>query len=161
MSKLTYAIQMEIEGEQYYLSQAEINKGTSLHRAFTLLAEAEKKHADLLREKYIDTDSSINDNLPATEPASLFSGKADYMRDADVVPGQLEVYAVARDMEQKSIDLYREMLTETKDEPIRGLFEFLIKQEQDHYDFFDELITLLRRPRDWVEDAEFGPRKEY
>ena len=161
MSILAFAIQMEVDGEQYYLSQAEINKGTSLYRAFILLAEAEKKHADLLRKKYIASDSLINDNLPATESISLFSGKADYMRDAAVVPGQLEVYAVACDMEQKGIDLYREMLTETKDEPTRQLIEFLIKQEQDHYAFFDELITLLRRPRDWVEDAEFGPRKEY
>jgi rubrerythrin len=161
MSKLTFAIQMEMDGEQYYASQAEINKGTALYHAFILLAEAEKKHADLLRKKFIDSDSSINDNLTTTESATLFSGKADYMRDDDAVPDQLEVYTVARDMEQKSIDLYREMLTETKDEPNRKLFEFLIKQEQDHYAFFDELITLLRRPREWVEDAEFGPNKEY
>jgi len=161
MSKLNFAIQMEIDGEQYYLSQAEINKGTSLYNAFLLLAEAEKKHADLLKKMYISSDSLINDDLPTAEPTNLFSGKADYKRDADVLPGQLEVYTVARDMEQKGIDLYQEMLIETKSEPTRQLIEFLIKQEQDHYAFFDELITLLRRPREWVEDAEFGPRKEY
>ena len=161
MSELTFAIQMEIDGERYYLSQADINKGTSMYRAFILLAEAEKKHADLLRNKSIVSDSSINDNLSAAKPVSLFALKADYMRDVNVVPGQLEVYAVARDMEQKSIDLYREMLTQTKDEPTKQLIEFLIKQEQDHYAFFDEMITLLKRPRDWVEDAEFGLRKEY
>src|SRR5665647_1331929 len=133
MSKLNFAIQMEIDGEQYYLSQAEINKGTSLYNAFLLLAKDEKKHADLLRKKYNTSDSSINDDLPTAEPTNLFSGKADYKRDADVVPGQLEVYVVARDMEQKGIDLYREMLTETKDGPTRHLIEFLIKQEQDHY----------------------------
>ena len=159
MSKLTFAIQMEIDGEQYYLSQAEINKETSLYRAFLLLAEAEKKHADLLKKKYFATDNSINVDLLTTEP-NLFSGKADYMRDADVVPGQLEVYGVALEMEQKSIDLYQGMLAETSDEPTSQLIKFLIKQEQDHYTFFDELIILLRKPRDWVEDAEFGPRKE-
>ncbi len=161
MSKLTIAIQMEIDGEQYYLSQAENNKGTALYQAFVLLAEAEKKHAELLRRKFTESDTSIIGNLPTTESDSLFSGKADYKRDDDVVPGQLEVYAVALDMEQKSISLYRELLADTKDEPNRQLFEFLIKQEQDHYAFFDELITLLRRPREWVEDAEFGLRKEY
>lgn len=161
MSKLNFAIQMEVDGERYYLSQAEINKGTSLYRAFILLAEAEKKHADLLRTKCSDADGSINDDSSALEPTSLFSDKADYMRDAHVVPGQLEIYVFAREMEQKSIDLYREILAEAKDDPTRQLIEFLIKQEQDHYAFFDELITLLRRPREWVEDAEFGQREEY
>ena len=89
MSTLTFAIQMEIDGEQYYLRQAEINKGTSLYNAFLLLAEAEKKHADLLKKMYIASDSSINDYLPTAEPANLFSEKADYKRDADVLPGQL------------------------------------------------------------------------
>ena len=42
MSTLTFAIQMETDGEQYYLKQAAFNKGTSLQRAFLLLAEAEK-----------------------------------------------------------------------------------------------------------------------
>jgi len=144
MSKLNFAIQMEIDGEQYYLSQAEINKGTSLYNAFLLLAEAEKKHADLLKKMYISSDSLINDDLPTAEPTNLFSGKADYKRDADVLPGQLEVYTVARDMEQKGIDLYQEMLIETKSEPTRQLIEFLIKQEQDHYGNRRESIFIRR-----------------
>jgi len=161
MSTLTLAMQMEIDGEQYYLRQAEITKGTSMHRVFLLLAEAEKKHAELLRKKYILSDSSINDDILTAESTNLFSGKVDYKRDAGVVPGQLEVYAVARDMEQKSIDLYQEMLTEAKDEKTKQLIQFLIKQEQDHFALFDELVTLLRRPKDWVESAEFGKREEY
>ena len=91
----------------------------------------------------------------------MFAGKADYKRDAEVVPGQLEVYEVALDMEQKSIDLYQEMLAEAKDEQTEQLMKFLVKQEQDHYTLFDELVTLLRRPKDWVEEAEFGNREEY
>ena len=160
MKTLNFAIQMEIDGEKYYLRQAELTKGTSLQRAFLLLAEAEKKHADLLRKKDL-SDTSIRDDILNAEQTNLFSGKADYKRDAEVVPGQLEVYAVARDMEQKSIDLYQEMLAEAKDEQTEQLMKFLVKQEQEHYTLFDELVTLLRRPKDWVEDAEFGNREEY
>jgi rubrerythrin len=161
MSQLTKAIQLEIDGEQYYLDQAEKNKGTALYDAFLLLAKAEKKHADLLRKKFHESDTAVHGSLPKPDSESLFSAKSDYKRDDDVVPGQLEVYAVAREMEQKSIDLYREFLSGAKDEGNKELFEFLIKQEQDHYAFFDELITLLMRPREWVEDAEFGLRKDY
>ena len=161
MSELTFAIQMEMDGKQYYLDQAEKNQGTALYDAFILLAEAEKKHADLLREKFSDYDSSMNEKDLDAESTSLFAKKADYKGEDDVVPGQLEVYAVARDMEQKSIDLYKKLLSEATDEPSRQLFQFLVRQEQDHYSFFDELIALLMRPREWVEDAEFGARKDY
>ncbi|HNX15516.1 MAG TPA: ferritin family protein [Oscillospiraceae bacterium] len=161
MSTLTFAIQMETDGEQYYLKQAALNKGTSLQRAFLLLAETEKKHADLLRKKDISSDSSISDDILNAEQTDLFSGKDDYKREAEVVPGQLEVYAVALDMEQKSIDLYQKMLIEAKDKQVKQLMKFLVKQEQDHFALFNELITLLRRPKDWVENAEFGNREEY
>lgn len=161
MSELTFAIQMEMDGEQYYLDQAEKNQGTALYDAFILLAEAEKKHANLLRKKFTKFDTSMNEKDRDAESASLFSKKVDYKGEVDVVPGQLEVYAVARDMERKSIDLYKKLLSEAKDEPSRQLFEFLVRQEQDHYSFFDELIVLLMRPREWVEDAEFGLRKDY
>jgi len=161
MSTLTFAIQTETDGELYYLKQASLNKGTSLQRAFLLLAEAEKKHADLLRKKDISSHTSISDDILNAEQTDLFSGKADYKRDAEVVPGQLEVYAVALDMEQKSIDLYQKMLTEATDEQTKQLLKFLVKQEQEHYTLFDELVTLLRRPKDWVENAEFGKREEY
>jgi len=161
MSTLALALKMELDGEQYYLNQAEMHKGTSLYRAFFLLAEAEKKHGELLSKKFILSDSSVNDEILATKSTELFSEKANYKRDAEVVPGQLEVYAVARDMEQKSIDLYQKMLAEAKDEQTGQLIQFLIKQEQDHFTLFDELVTLLRRPKDWVESAEFGNREEY
>jgi rubrerythrin len=160
-SKLASAMKMEIDGEQFYLKQAELNQGTTLHRAFQLLAQAERKHADLLRRKMASTETSFGDELSQDESASLFRDRADYHRDAEVVPGQLEVYIIALDMEQKSIELYQSMLPDASDEITSQLLKYLVKQEQDHYAFFDELAALLRKPRDWVEAAEFNPAKEY
>ena len=43
----------------------------------------------------------------------------------------------------------------------KKLLLFLVKQEQSHYDLFENLETLLERPTSWVESAEFGNREEY
>ena len=161
VNMLTYAIELEKDGEKYYLEQAEKNKGNSMNRAFILLAQAENKHAELLTRKLTVTDKFLFDERALTEPANLFSDKSDYKRDAERVPEQLEVYVFALDMEEKSIELYKRMLAEASDEPTKDLMNFLISKEQDHYDFFDELITLLKKPRDWVENAEFSPDREY
>ncbi len=161
MNKLAIALQLEIDGEQYYLKQADLNKGNVMSQAFHLLADAEKQHAKLLRSKLSGEDSQWADDLISAGPINLFVEKADFKRSAEVIPGQLEVYVAALEMEQKSIDLYQEMLAEAKDEKTRQFMQFLLDQEHVHYDLFDELATLLRRPRDWVENAEFGSRIDY
>jgi rubrerythrin len=160
--KLAFAIQMEADGERYYLRQAEQNPDRALQRAFLLLAGAENRHAELLRNLLTGSGGEISGWQPDQDgPTSLFVGKADFLREAEVLPGQLEVYQVALAMEQKSISLYQELLADAADEPTRQLMRFLIGQERDHYALFDELTTLLSKPRDWIEAAEFGPRKEY
>lgn len=161
MKKLAYALQMEIDGEQYYRTQARRNKGNAMQRAFLLLAGAEQKHATILRHMLTLPDVSEIGNMPPDEPENLFADKEDYRRDAAVLPGQLEVYEIALDMEQKSISFYQEMMEGAKDETTMNMLMFLIREEKKHYAFFEELTTLLRSPRDWVESAEFGTREEY
>ena len=161
MSMLHAALQMELDGEQYYLKQASLNKGNAMNRAFQLLADAEKMHARLLRSRLAGEDNKWAEDLLSAGSVNLFTNKADFKRSAEVLPGQLEVYVVALEMEQKSIDLYQEMLDEAKDEKTVQLLQFLLDQEHEHFNLFDELTTLLRRPRDWVENAEFGPRIDY
>lgn len=161
MSKLTFALQMEIDGEQYYLKQAEKNKNNALQHAFILLAQAEKKHAELVKRLMKGgTDGFADDLLPAAAP-NPFTDIKDFVRDAAVLPDQLEVYTVAMGLEQKSIDLFQEMLSMAKEELELKILQFLVTQEKQHLAFFEELATLLKRPKEWVEAAEFGQREEY
>jgi len=53
------------------------------------------------------------------------------------------------------------MLTQAKEELEKKILEFLVIQEKQHLAFFEELARLLKRPKEWVEDAEFGLREEY
>ena len=48
MSLIQFAIQMERDGEAYYEKQIEQFKGHPMAKVFRFLAEAEKKHAELL-----------------------------------------------------------------------------------------------------------------
>ena len=63
--------------------------------------------------------------------------------------------------EKQSIDLYTDFLSKASNDEEKTLFEYLIRQEKQHYEIFDELVTMLRNSEDWVENAEFGIRKEY
>lgn len=61
----------------------------------------------------------------------------------------------------KSIHLYTNLLLEAEDSKDRELFEFLIKEEKKHYELLDGLSEMLRNSEEWIENAEFGIRKEY
>lgn len=161
MSTFDYALVMESEGAQFYQQQAEKNKNNSLHKVYQLLAEVKNRHAELLKNRAQDIlVEQLDDKLPG-EVKKVFDNLDDLRKGLIDIPDQLEICRLALDMEQKSISLYEKMLKEVTKEHNKDLLRFLINQEQKHYDIFDELVSLLNRPAEWVESAEFGTREEY
>lgn len=161
MSTLEYAIQMEMEGRRYYLEQAEKNKDdAALNKVLNLLADSEKEHEKLLRKRLNKEEytlSKADNNLVKT----VFNGLKDYEASEYRSTTQLDVYRLAVDIEEKSIDHYQEMLKEAEDEKDKELFEFLLTEEKQHLLLFEELVKMLTRPEEWVESAEFGVREDY
>lgn len=161
MNVLEVAIAMEVDLEKYYLKQAKINEGNSLKKIFTMLAKDEREHADILRSKSKELNYELKASETLVESKKLFKEMDDFELEIKDLPSQLDSFKMALEMEKKSIDAYEKILSETKDEKAKGLFEFLVKQEKEHYDIIEQLVLHLNRPVDWVEDAEFGIREEY
>jgi rubrerythrin len=160
MKLYDYAIKMELDGEQYYRDQAAKNEGQAIERVFTLLAKAEMKHAALLRSR--QQGESVNKEMAdLTADKNVFSALDDFKADVTSIPRQLDVYRLALDIEQKSIDQYKKLLATAETDQDKQLLSFLVDQETLHYNLFDTLLTLVGRPEEWVEDAEFGKREDY
>ncbi|MBI4855746.1 MAG: ferritin family protein [Acetobacterium woodii] len=161
MNSIEFAINMEIDGEKYYREQAEFNKDNSLNAVFLLLAEDENGHAKLLQNELKKMTYELSDNETPANVNNVFKDKGDFKNHFEEIPNQLDVYRMALQMEKDSIALYEKLLNEATDEQTKKLFGYLVKQEENHFKIFDNLITLVERPEEWVEDAEFGPREEY
>lgn len=154
MEGLSFALNMEVEGEGYYRHQAQKNRGNALEPVFSALADEESRHAALLRDcereqPFRGEDFSSN----------VFDGLSDLKLDIKAQPEQIDAYRLALDMEKKSIELYERLLREAGGGS--ELYEFIIGQEKEHYRVISEILTLLGRPENWVESAEFGTREEY
>ncbi len=161
MDNIEFAIQMELDGKNFYNEQAEINKGKSLERVFRLLAEEEQKHADTIR-KYADQKGyELDEQKALGEFKNIFTDEEDFKLETTVDPNQIDVYRLALSKEQESIDLYNKMKAEAETDDGKKLFGYLVKQEEEHYNIFDNLVDHLRKAEDWVEDAEFGRRPKY
>lgn len=161
MNSIEFAINMEIDGEKYYREQAKNNQDNSLNAVFLLLAEDENGHAKLLKSEQKKITYDLADNATLADTNNVFKNRGEFKNKFEKIPDQLDVYRMALQMEKDSIELYEKLLKEATDEQTKRLFGYLVKQEENHFKIFNNLITLVERPEEWVEDAEFGIREEY
>ena len=161
MEILQFAIDMELDGEQYYREQAAKNVNNALQTVFTLLADDEAKHADILRSKQGNKPYVLAAQPELNRQMNLFHGETDYKASVTEMPDQPELYHTAMEKEQQSIDLYTKLKGEATDEDSVALFDFLIGEETNHRTLLEDMYQLVNRPNNWVEAAEFGVREEY
>jgi rubrerythrin len=57
--------------------------------------------------------------------------------------------------------VYEEMYEKADNDEDKKLLAFLIDQEKAHYEMFNQLETLVRKPEEWIESPEFGLREDY
>lgn len=161
MNYLEFAINMELEGEKYYIEQAMENANNSLQTVFLSLAQDEKMHAQILKNKVDGLPYDLIDSETFINYKNVFKGIDDFDSEIKSMPDQLDAYKMALEKEKESIDLYKKMLLEAKKDEEKKLLKYLIKQEEEHYKIIEDMVILLSRPKEWVEDAEFGLREEY
>lgn len=160
MNTLEYAIKMEYDGEKYYRKQAEINKGNALFAVCNLLADEEKNHAKILESKKNNSAYKLITSDFITNAKNVFTGTKGIDIEGYQYPSQLDFYRVASDMEKQSVDLYQGFLAKAVEDEEKKLFEYLIQQEKQHLETFEEITRLLHNAEWWIESPEFGRRRE-
>lgn len=162
MNVYELALSLEEDMEQFYMEQAQSHNELHLKQVFLILSNEERKHAYLLTENkdlMIEKISEEEVKHDIIEQAKkLFKGiKVDTTETAR--PKQLDVYRKALEMEEKSIEFYKDL--QEKDPERKKIYKYLEKQEDKHCIILEEIIMLTSRPEEWVESAEFGPREDY
>jgi rubrerythrin len=160
MTALEFAIEMELDGQKYYLEQAKLNETNSVKSVCLILARDEEAHAQILKHKLSELPYALADTDTYSQMKNLFKDLENFKSDLRETPTQFEFYRSALKNEKQSIDLYTELLAKTEDEKEQELFQYLIEQEKLHYSLLDELSSELRHAEEWVESAEFGLRNE-
>ena len=161
MNTIDFAINMELEGQKYYLEQMDINKDNELYKVFSILAKSEKEHAQLLMKykvKEVLDQNNFSDFI-RPEIKTVFKELKSFPKEH--ATKQLDAYRLASQQETKSIELYQELLLKATQPKDQELFEYLIRQEKEHLNLFEDLVIMLTRPDEWVESAEFGIREDY
>ena len=161
MNAFEFAVNMEKDGEKYYLEQADKNKKNPLNVVFRRLAADEAKHARIIRDWMDGKPYALQSDNQLNAEKDLFLHQKDFQSSVKELPDQVELYHTALAKEKQSVDLYTDLLAKAGDDEGRALLKFLIEEEQKHYSILEEMYRHVNRPNEWVESAEFGIREEY
>jgi len=161
---LKTAIEMEKKAHDLYIGASKKTMNKLGKETLEAIAAKELDHIAAINKfsEKMSGDKNYEEAVLEIKPKS----KEDYILpivekltkelDAKIKPdSDLEkAYAVAIGMEKESYDLYKRLAGESKDPDVKKFFEFLMGEENTHYELFRETLEYLNRPWDWFKEQE-------
>lgn len=162
LKALKEALQMEVDGRQFYLEAAKGAKNEGVRQILEYLAESEVYHIKKFKEIYesLQKDPNWTAELaefkpPHVEPyACVMAMNQAEMGAAD--KKELEPLKTGLKMEQCSIDYYTKLAKETPIPLARKFFMSLAHEERGHYLMLLDMHNYLTDPADWFYVTEMS-----
>jgi len=160
MNIFIYAMQMEKDGENYYrqLAQSAGNKGVKT--IFTMLAEEEVKHFNIVKDVKASITQTVTDTPLLDNAKNIFIQIQQAGEKLSFDVKQTELYKKAQDIEEKSRKFYLEAAQKVGREQ-KQIFLKLAEEEKKHYFLLENIIQFVSRPEQWLENAEFYHLEDY
>ena len=146
------AIQMEIDGKQYYLKASGLSGNQLGAKLFKTLAAEE----DLHRKKFEEIYKAIQNknSWPAVdftphggkELKSLFASASETVKASAT---ELEAVQAAMGMENKTRDFYQQQAGKATFETEKKYYEILVKEESAHHAVLLDYYEYMRNPAGW------------
>jgi rubrerythrin len=162
LKALKDAVQMEVEGRQFYLEAAKEVKSAGVRQILEYLAESEKYHIEKFNEIYqsLQKDPAWTENLAAFNPPqhqpyvcvmAMAQEKQGTGGDDD-----LKALKTGIKMEECSIDYYTRLAKETNNPLARRFFMSIAHEERGHYLSLMDMHNYLSDPADWFYVTQMG-----
>ncbi len=162
MDIFAFAMQFEKNGEVFYRDLAAKTDQEGLTTIFTMLANAEVKHYNIVRQMQKDASNiRLEDDRLFDNVKNVFAGMRDEKPVFDTTSAQIDLYKKARDIEVQSRDFYQEKADKASDNAQKTILLKLAKEEDKHRVLLDNIIELVSRPDTWLENAEWVHLDEY
>jgi rubrerythrin len=158
---LKSAILLEVRGESFYRKVAASTENTGVKKIFSIMADEEVLHANILKEKYkeiVKSNKLTESDFPAkTEDANASEIVLSESMINQITGAGFEAAAIsaAIDMETRAIKLYSESAENASDANEKRLFSWLADWEKGHHKLLYELDIDLKE-RIW-NDNNFWP----
>jgi rubrerythrin len=161
LAALKQALQMEIDGKEYYLKAAEASTNELGKKLLARLAEEEDVHRQVFESIY-EALSQKKDWPAARIPhdggqglKTVFSEAIRGMgRDYKAIPTEMDAIQTAMKMENETYDFYRKQAAAASYAGEKEFYEDLAAQEAEHHSALLDYFEFLKDPADWFTQKE-------
>jgi len=161
LEALQVAIQMEIDGKEYYLKMSQDSTNEMGKQLFQSLSKAEDIHQQKFSEIYENMRSEKDWPMIIFPPdfgkeiRTIFS-QATEESTSGVKPHDTELQAVqtAMSMENKTLDYYKNQGEKANNTTERSFYESLASEEREHHLILLDYYEFLKDPVGWFVRTE-------
>jgi rubrerythrin len=158
---LSQAMQVEIDGYQFYKLASEKTTDKKGKEVFLSLAEDEKEHYHILKGQYekvrmtggVEFKDKKVEFFKSDSPSPIFS--EDFKKRIKDMHFEMSALSIGALLEKNSIEYYRKSAEESDDPELKSLFNYLIQWEQEHLKALIAQQKYLKES--YWEDARFFP----
>lgn len=164
MDIFDFALKMELDGEKYYRELAKNAQYDELRVVLDKLADDEQRHYDIIKAFQEHTQVDISDSALTGGIENIFANRSTAQNTADIPKlkdEQIDIYKAALMKENESIDVYDNLKIKTDSPDIKAICEKLANEEKRHAQILETIIEMLNNVNDWVEAAEFNPKRAF
>jgi len=153
LKALKTAIQMEIDGKEFYLEASQASKNELGRKLLEQLAAEEDVHRQNFEDIYEDIsakkgwpDKKIHHD-GGKGLRTIFSKALEQMdTEIDTIPTELDAVRRAMEMENKTFDFYKSRGGKASYDVERQFYEALAVQEEEHYRVLLDYYEFLKNP---------------
>ena len=155
MKSYDYAMQLEKDGEKFYLEASSSTASPGLSSILIMLAAAERMHYAAFER--------MKKNEPVTVAATAIFTVAKNvfvrMREEEGWKGmsisEIGLYQKAQEIEKATETFYLEKAEGLKGQPQERIFRQIAEEERKHIFLLQNIIDFVSRPENWLENAEW------
>ncbi len=156
---LETAIKMEKTGYDLYMKAAQKTSNKLGRSTLEAIAVKELDHIKAIEEF---SENHIGKAIESIDPKdkkdyvrAVMDKFAKYLDENIAKDSDLEkAYKAAMGLEKSSYGFYKDLLGKSGDPQAKKFFEFLMGEENNHYELLSETLEYLNDPKDWYREKE-------
>ncbi len=161
MNVFDLAMQMERDGEKYYMDLAEVMVNSGLKSILEMLAGDEAKHLQVLQKLKVSVKAELASTPILSHSKSVFQKLRDEKNWQNLPDSQVALYRKAKDIETQSFKFYMDKARESGDPRIQKMFFLIAEEEKRHEFLLEHILQFVSRPQTWLENSEFNHLDQY
>ncbi len=161
MDVFAFAMKMEQDGKSYYLQLAAGTAIIGLKTIFTMLAEDEQKHYDVIRNMKDNAKANPMVDSSALENAqNIFAQLIADKQSITTLAEDLDGYILAMKIEAESVSFYERTAEKEQNPAAKRLLLRIAEEEKKHYNIIENIYDFVLKPKYFLAWGEFSNLKE-